>query len=159
MLAIASRYDVPENLLEIEITESLGSFKNVELHTAMDVLHDQGFRFALDDLGSEYSTLSAMSDLPFDTVKLDRLLVKRFIDDSMSRSIVEGIAHACEKNGIRCVAEGVEQSSYIEPLVALGCHYGQGYCFARPMTVDQFTDEYLVRKDGSQDTAAVAPRV
>ena len=159
VLAIASRYDVPENLLEIEITESLGSFKNVELHTAMDILHDQGFRFALDDLGSEYSTLSAMSDLPFDTVKLDRLLVKRFIDDSMSRSIVEGIAHACEKNGIRCVAEGVEQSSYIEPLVALGCHYGQGYCFARPMTVDQFTDEYLVRKGGSQDTAAVAPRV
>ena len=52
----------------------------------MDVLRDQGLRFALDDLGSEYSTLSAMSDLPFDTVKLDRLLVKRFIDDSMSSS-------------------------------------------------------------------------
>lgn len=86
VLAIASRYDVPENLLEIEITESLGSFKSVQLRTAMDVLRDQGFRFALDDLGSEYSTLSAMSDLPFDTVKLDRLLVKRFIDDSMSSS-------------------------------------------------------------------------
>lgn len=63
----------------------------------METLRGQGFRFALDDLGSEYSTLSAMSDLPFDTVKLDRLLVKRFADDSMSRSIVEGIARACEK--------------------------------------------------------------
>ena len=158
MLAIASRYDVPENLLEIEITESMGSFKSVQLRTAMDVLRDQGFRFALDDLGSEYSTLSAMSDLPFDTVKLDRLLVKRFIDDSMSSSIVEGIAHACEKNGIRCVAEGVEQPSYIEPLVSLGCQYGQGYCFARPMTVDQFTDEYLTRKDGAGDAKVILPR-
>ena len=158
VLAIASRYDVPENLLEIEITESMGSFKSVQLRTAMDVLRDQGFRFALDDLGSEYSTLSAMSDLPFDTVKLDRLLVKRFIDDSMSSSIVEGIAHACEKNGIRCVAEGVEQPSYIEPLVSLGCQYGQGYCFARPMTVDQFTNEYLTRKDGAGDAKVILPR-
>ena len=159
VLAIASRYDVPESLLEIEITESLGAFKNVELRSAMDTLRGQGFRFALDDLGSEYSTLSAMSDLPFDTVKLDRLLVKRFVDDSVSRSIVEGVAHACQKNGIRCVAEGVEQPSYIEPLVSMGCQYGQGYLFARPMTVEQFTDEYLVhRRDGAHPFAVDASR-
>ena len=52
--------------------------------------------------------------------------MKRFIDDSMSSSIVEGIAHACEKNGIRCVAEGVEQPSYIEPLVSLGVNTVRG---------------------------------
>lgn len=121
----------------------------------METLRGQGFRFALDDLGSEYSTLSAMSDLPFDTVKLDRLLVKRFADDSMSRSIVEGIARACEKNGIRCVAEGMEFPSYIEPLVSMGCRYGQGYCFARPMTVDQFANEYLV--DASDDAERTIP--
>lgn len=143
VLAIGSRYDVPEGLLTIEITESIGAFKNYELHKAMDVLHGQGFRFALDDLGSEYSTLSAMSELPFDAVKLDRLLVKRFADDTMSRSLVEGIAHACEKNGIRCIAEGVEQQSWVQPLVESGCMWGQGYYFARPMTVEQFTEEYL----------------
>lgn len=129
--------------------------ENVELRGAMETLRGQGFRFALDDLGSEYSTLSAMSDLPFDTVKLDRLLVKRFADDSMSRSIVEGIARACEKNGIRCVAEGVEFPSCIEPLVSMGCRYGQGYCFARPMTVDQFANEYLV--DASDDAERTIP--
>ena len=155
ILALTSRYDVPEDLLEIEITESMGAFKNMELRGAMETLRGQGFRFALDDLGSEYSTLSAMSDLPFDTVKLDRLLVKRFTDDSMSRSIVEGIARACEKNGIRCVAEGVEFASYIEPLVSMGCHYGQGYCFARPMTIDQFTNEYLV--DANEDAERTIP--
>ena len=155
ILALTSRYDVPEDLLKIEITESMGAFKNMELRGAMETLRGQGFRFALDDLGSEYSTLSAMSDLPFDTVKLDRLLVKRFADDSMSRSIVEGIARACEKNGIRCVAEGVEFPSYIELLVSMGCHYGQGYCFARPMTIDQFTNEYLV--DANEDAERTIP--
>ena len=155
ILALTSRYDVPEDLLEIEITESMGAFKNMELRGAMETLRGQGFRFALDDLGSEYSTLSAMSDLPFDTVKLDRLLVRRFADDSMSRSIVEGIARACEKNGIRCVAEGVEFPSYIELLVSMGCHYGQGYCFARPMTIDQFTNEYLV--DANEDAERTIP--
>lgn len=155
VLAITSRYDVPEDMVEIEITESMGSFKNVELRMAMETLRGQGFRFALDDLGSEYSTLSTMSDLPFDTVKLDRMLVKRFVDDSVGRAVVEGIAHACEKNGIRCIAEGVEQEFYIKPLVDLGCHYGQGYCFARPMTVDQFADEYLLKADGNKENAAL----
>lgn len=56
------------------------------------------------------------------------------------------------------MAEGVEQSSYIEPLVSLGCQYGQGYCFARPMTVDQFTNEYLVRKGGTEDAKVILPR-
>lgn len=79
----------------------------------------------------------------------------RFADDSMSRSIVEGIARACEKNGIRCVAEGVEFPSYIEPLVSMGCRYGQGYCFARPMTVDQFANECLV--DASDDAERTIP--
>lgn len=132
-----------------------GRFKNMELRGAMEALRGQGFRFALDELGSEYPTLSAMSDLPFDTVKLDRLLVRRFAEDSMSRSIVEGIARACEKNGIRCVAEGVEFPSYIELLVSMGCHYGQGYCFARPMTIDQFTNEYLV--DANEDAERTIP--
>lgn len=155
IFALTSRYDVPEDLLEIEITESMVAFKNMELRGAMETLRGQGFRFALDELGSEYSTLSAMSDLPFDTVKLDRLLVRRFADDSMSRSIVEGIARACEKNGIRCVAEGVEFPSYIELLVSMGCHYGQGYCFARPMAIDQFTNEYLV--DANEDAERTIP--
>lgn len=64
ILALTSRYDVPEDLLEIKITESMGAFKNMELRGAMEALRGQGFRFALDELGSEYSTLSAMSDLP-----------------------------------------------------------------------------------------------
>lgn len=152
VLALASRYDVPEQMIEIEITESMGLFKNVELRRAMETLRGQGFRFALDDLGSEYSTMSAMSELPFDTVKLDRLLVKRFADEPLSRSIVEGIARACEKNGIRCVAEGVEQPSYIEPLREMGCQYGQGYCFARPMAVEQFAEEYLAHAAGAGDS-------
>lgn len=130
-------------MIEIEITESIGSLKTETLKNTMNVLRDQGFRFALDDLGSEYSSLGILSDLPFDTIKLDRLLIKRLTEDTVSRSIVEGVVQACAKNNICCIAEGIEQSESVNILKEAGCNLGQGYYFGRPMTVEQFTDEFL----------------
>lgn len=145
-LAIRSRYDVPEYLVEIEVTESLGKYDPDYLRKTMDSMNKQGFHFVLDDLGSEYSSLKTIGDFSFVTIKLDKSLIDNFLYNTMSRSVVESIVGVCAKNNIKCVAEGVMSSEQVKGLLEVGCVYAQGYYFGKPMLPADFCARYLKKR-------------
>ncbi|MDO5112135.1 MAG: EAL domain-containing protein [Clostridia bacterium] len=146
ILAIQSRYEVPEDFVEIEVTESVDDYETAAVQQAMESIRGQSFRFALDDLGSEYSSLKTMGDHAFDTIKIDKSLIDGFLYNSMSRSIVESIVGVCAKNGVKCIAEGVQSEEHAAALLEAGCIYAQGYFYGKPMPVEDFTGRFLKKR-------------
>ena len=144
ILAIQSRYpELPDGLLEVEITESAGNAEKVTLNAIMEQLHEFGIRFGLDDFGSKYANISAFTNVKFDTVKLDRSLVAGLSGNEIGRMMVKDITRICKKQGMACVAEGVENEAQLTALKAAGCMYAQGFYYDRPLPAKQFARKYL----------------
>ena len=95
-------------------------------------LRQLGFRIALDDLGSGYSSLGCMAALAPDVVKLDRSLITGIDVDPIKQTMVECLVDLASRMGIRPIAEGVETDAELTALVACGCDLMQGYLFGHP---------------------------
>lgn len=128
-----SRVDVSLQHLVIEVTEMVFMSGN-EAAAVRDLqaLRDAGAFVALDDFGTGYASLTQLRTLPVDVIKIDKSFVNRMLVETTSGSIVEGLVDLALKLGLNVVAEGVETVEQAEHLHALGCHFGQGYLFARP---------------------------
>ena len=146
VLAILSRYpDVPQALLELEITETAGGFENNTFSELIERFGGYGLAFSLDDFGSSYSNLSMLANLDFRSVKLDRSMVRSIATNSISQMMASDIAKICESRGMRLIAEGVETQAQADALIAQGCFYAQGYLYGRPMPVEEFEKRYFER--------------
>ncbi|MDO4560248.1 MAG: EAL domain-containing protein [bacterium] len=143
-LAVSSRYDLPDGLVKIEVPASIGGGDDPEpVRRALAEMGEQGFRFVLDDLGLEYLRTQTFGGLPVDEAKLGRSLIGSFLFNSLNRSVVESLVGVCAKNGVRCVAKGVESEPQAEGLREAGCVFAQGYYYGRPLTVEDFCKKYL----------------
>jgi diguanylate cyclase (GGDEF)-like protein len=125
--------------LKLEITESM-AMQNVD-DTIAIILRLKAFnlRFSIDDFGTGYSSLSYLHRFPVDTLKVDRSFVSRMEDSSENLAIVETVIMLSHKLGMDVVAEGVEKASQMEILRELGCEYGQGYYFSKPLNSEAAT--------------------
>jgi diguanylate cyclase (GGDEF)-like protein/PAS domain S-box-containing protein len=131
--------------LALEITES-ALVKDMETSTTLlRELREEGVRFALDDFGSEYSSLSYLMRLPVDFVKIDKSFVWGLGKDPKAAVIVEAIISLAHSLGLEAVGEGVESAEQLESLGSMGCDLAQGYHLARPMPGDEL-DRLLGRK-------------
>lgn len=122
----------------IEVTEDIVLTGKVDrVADALAPLHEAGVAIALDDFGTGYASLIHLKQLPFDVLKIDRsFTLALFEDDGQSEEIVRaiiGLAHGLRK---QVVAEGIETEAQRERLAAMGCHFGQGYLFARPQPIE-----------------------
>jgi EAL domain-containing protein (putative c-di-GMP-specific phosphodiesterase class I) len=90
-------------------------------------------RISLDDFGTGYSSLSYLRRFPIDTLKIDRSFVCNLETNSESREIVSTIMGLARNLGMDVVAEGAETLGEVSYLVSLGCEFGQGYFFSRPL--------------------------
>lgn len=119
--------------LKLEITESI-LIENAEAATTIfSQLRDLGVQLHIDDFGTGYSSLSYLHRFPVDMLKIDRSFISNMSVDSYNADFVKAIvtlAHSLEMN---VTAEGVETAEQLAQLRALGCKYGQGYFFAKPM--------------------------
>jgi diguanylate cyclase (GGDEF)-like protein len=118
----------------IELTEGIVLERAADdILSALHLLHQAGVRIALDDFGTGYASLIHLKQMPVDTLKIDRSFVLGLIEDGgQSEEIVRaiiGLGHGLRKT---VVAEGVETPAQRQRLRELGCHFGQGYLFARP---------------------------
>jgi diguanylate cyclase (GGDEF)-like protein/PAS domain S-box-containing protein len=119
--------------LKLEITES-AVMENVEDATELLTrLRDLGLRISMDDFGTGYSSLSHLRRFPIDTLKIDRSFVTQMAEDGENAEIVRTIVGLAQNLGMDVVAEGVETPEQIVTLKALGCEYGQGYFFSKPL--------------------------
>ncbi len=145
LLAILSRYpDVPQDLVELEITETAGDFENNTLSDLIEHFGSYGLQFSLDDFGSRYSNMSMLADIHFRAVKLDRSIIRGVADNQVSQMMVKDIVRICASCGMLCIAEGVETQAQVEELLKDGCTYAQGYFYDRPMPLKDFEKEYLI---------------
>jgi EAL domain-containing protein (putative c-di-GMP-specific phosphodiesterase class I) len=119
--------------LVLEITES-ALVKDIKTSmTVLKELRKLGVRFAVDDFGSEYSSLSYLMRLPVDFVKIDKSFVWGLGDDPKAGVIVEAIISLAHSLGLEAVGEGVESMEHLRQLRSMGCDLAQGYHLARPL--------------------------
>jgi diguanylate cyclase (GGDEF)-like protein/PAS domain S-box-containing protein len=119
--------------LVLEVTETVLMADPIQAATALTHIRDLGVRVALDDFGSGYSSLSHLRRFPIDIVKIDKSFVDDVTHEGADSAIARGIIELGRAMQIHTVAEGVEGDDQAEALRALGCEFGQGYYFAKPL--------------------------
>jgi EAL domain-containing protein (putative c-di-GMP-specific phosphodiesterase class I) len=135
--------------LQLEITESVVMDNAKAIISLMGELRALGLELAIDDFGTGYSSLSYLHRFPIDTLKIDRSFVTQMTDNSENAEIVRTIVTLARSLDMEVVAEGVETADQLRQLSDLGCDYGQGYLFSRPVGAGQaaelLTDEQFSR--------------
>ena len=127
-------HDVDPSNLILEVTESV-ILDDAEIGlTVLTELQRLGTEIAIDDFGTGYASLSYLARFPAHTLKIDRSFISR-LDNARTRAIVAAMIELAHGLGLRAVAEGIETAEQLATLTELGCDLGQGYHFARPMTV------------------------
>jgi EAL domain-containing protein (putative c-di-GMP-specific phosphodiesterase class I) len=126
-------------LLGLEMTESS---LIPQMSTALEVLgglRTLGISLSMDDFGTGYSSLSYLHSFPFDVLKIDRSFVARMTTSDQALQIVRTIIELARVLGMDVVAEGIETCEQFRLLRQMGCRYGQGFLFARPMTAENLS--------------------
>lgn len=140
--AALSRWGVPGERLEIEVTEH-ADFGDLALaDAALGRLRRLGVRVALDDFGTGYTAFRLLQRLPFDTVKLDRGLLAAAGHHERAVEAYAAMVSFCRQLGLEVIAEGVETEREAEWLIGLGVRVLQGYHYARPLELDAFLARY-----------------
>jgi EAL domain-containing protein (putative c-di-GMP-specific phosphodiesterase class I) len=124
---------LPGRRLKLELTESALVADPDRTARTMRALKDLGTTLAMDDFGTGYSNLAYLQKLPIDMLKIDRSFVSGMLADRDKVAIVRAILSLAQALGKRTVAEGIETVELAQTLTALGCHYGQGFLYARPL--------------------------
>ena len=124
--------------IDIEITESSLLDDAVFLGRSLQTMRDEGVRVAIDDFGMGYSSLSRLSDLPVDTLKIDRAFVSRLAGDRTVQAVVGTIVSLARAFELSTVAEGVEREEELALLKDLECEQSQGYLHSPPLPVESF---------------------
>ena len=122
---------------------------------ALRVLKELGVRLALDDFGTGYSSLAYLTQLPLDSLKIDRSFIREMQVNPQQLMVVRGIVALGSALGLSTTAEGVEHREELLSLQKLGCHLVQGYYFTRPLTANDF--EAWWRASNANPTRLVAP--
>lgn len=142
LLEIQGRYRFPRQYLELEATERIGKIERQTLLETAAGLRREGFTITLDDFGAEYSSLSLLTTLDMDVVKLDKSLIDEIDKSDKSAALAECIVNICHRFGMRCIAEGVETETQREVLRRISCDDIQGYLLSRPIPVAEFEKKY-----------------
>ena len=132
--------------LGLEMTESVFIPDARTAAEVLDGLHNLGVALSVDDFGTGYNSLSNLHDFPFDVLKIDRSFVARMEESSQPLQIVRTIIDLARALNMDVVAEGIETRAQYYLLRGMGCRYGQGYYFARPMPAEKITE--LLRLPG-----------
>ncbi len=138
--------DTEPGMLSLEVTESAVGDARTTLHT-LSRLREGGVRLSLDDFGTGVAPLSALTQYPVDTLKVDRSLVDGVYQRSRDSSIVAAILGLGYGLGLAAVAEGIERAEQVAALRALGCQVGQGNYFARALPAEDII-EFLAAEGG-----------
>lgn len=139
------------NCLKLEITESV-VMENAEAAALMfKQLRSLGVQLSIDDFGTGYSSLSYLHRFPLNYLKIDRSFVTRLTEND--NAIVRTISTLARNLGMEVIAEGIETEEQYQQLKALGCEFGQGYLFSRP--VDNRAVLHLLAQDARRDAEPV----
>lgn len=123
-------------MLKLEITESSIMVDVPRAIATLEELRQLGMKIAIDDFGTGYSSLTYLKQFPVHEIKLDKSFVDGVGSSADDSAIVAAVVNLADAVGLRVVAEGVETARQLSVLRTLGCDYGQGYLWAKPMPAD-----------------------
>ena len=128
---------LPNGALKLEITESDIMRDPEKAAVILQRLREAGAGLALDDFGTGFSSLSYLTRLPFDTLKIDRYFVRTMGANEGSAKIVRSVVNLGRDLYLEVVAEGVENTAMARQLMEIGCHYGQGFGYAAALPAQE----------------------
>jgi EAL domain-containing protein (putative c-di-GMP-specific phosphodiesterase class I) len=119
--------------LVLEITESM-VMRDIDLSIErMTKLKELGIQLAIDDFGTGYSSLNYVRRFPVDVLKVDKSFIDEIAESEESRALTAAVVELARILGLRTVAEGIEHADQLERLQQMGCEFGQGFLFAKPL--------------------------
>ncbi|WP_030337952.1 bifunctional diguanylate cyclase/phosphodiesterase [Micromonospora parva] len=131
------RHQVPPHRLVLEITETVVMSELEVIDEVLATLRSMGVQLAVDDFGTGFSSLTFLTRIAVDELKVDRSFVIRMADSPEAAAIVRTTVGLAHELGLRVVAEGVETAEQRMALAELGCTSAQGYHFFKPMPADK----------------------
>ncbi len=132
----AEKYHVPQEYLDIEITESALTDQQNLLQNAVKKLRSVGYKVWLDDFGSGYSSLNVLKDYQFDVLKIDMKFLTGFSSNEKTKLIITNIVNLTKQLKMVSLTEGVETKEQFEFLKSIGCDRAQGYLFSKPVPLE-----------------------
>jgi len=136
-LDIIEKYDIDMGKIRMEITET-AMFENYDMaQRNMEILDKEGIQLYLDDFGTGYSSLERVINCPVKTIKFDKTLLYKSLDDNRMDDILTYMIEVFKKNGFVTLVEGVEDESQQQFSVDKGFDYIQGYHFAKPEPIEE----------------------
>ncbi len=126
--------------LKLEITETALMYQTASAINLIYNLRERFIQLSIDDFGTGYSSLSYLHSFPVDTLKIDRSFIKRLHESSSTLGLVTAIVQIAKTMGMDLVAEGIETNEQLTQLKRLGCQFGQGYLFSRPLSSDKMAN-------------------
>ena len=139
---IVDKYQVPHDVIELELTESAFFDDKDTLLSTVRKLRESGFSVSMDDFGAGYSSLNSLKELSLDVLKIDADFFRG--TDSLDRGmlIVTEVINLAKKLNMKIVAEGIENREQVDFLTEQECDLIQGYYYAKPMPLEEFEKNY-----------------
>jgi len=147
LLKLTEKYNVPHELLHLEVTESAYMENPDSMEAIVCSLQKAGFSILMDDFGSGYSSLNTLKNIPVNVLKIDMKFLAGEAGQIRGQCILSSVVRMAGWLGMPVIMEGVETREQVEFLKSIGCGYVQGYYFARPMPVADY--EKLMRGVGA----------
>jgi diguanylate cyclase (GGDEF)-like protein len=144
--ALADKYSVPTTNVIFEITERKAIEDIMQVVSFVSKLKNEGFRFAIDDFGSGYSSFYYLKYLPVDFLKIEGEFIKTLPNSPTDRIFIEEIVSVAKKMGIKTIAEFVENEEILEVVKDLGIDYAQGYYLGKPEPLEEKLKKYVSKE-------------
>ena len=142
IVRIVDKYNVPHNIIELELTESAFFDVYKVLLNTVKKLRDFGFIVSMDDFGAGFSSLNSLKELQLDVLKIDADFFRGENVEERGMLIVSEVIDLAKKLNMKIVAEGIESREQVDFLVEQECDLIQGYFFAKPMAIEEFVQKY-----------------
>ena len=140
---------LPRSMLELEVTEGFILNDPEKPIETLYKLRDLGIAMSIDDFGTGYSSLSYLKKLPINRIKIDQSFIRDLPGDKDDVAITKTIVSLGKNLGLDVIAEGVETAEQRDFLLSIGCEYGQGYYYSKPLPATEFLAEFRSASDTS----------
>ena len=140
---MVQKYDIPVELIHIEVTETVGDMDHVLIENVANSLKELGFRLSMDDFGSQYSNLAVLIQYDFDSAKIDRSMVTENTNNRKSRILLDYMTSMINDLGIHCIVEGIETKEQVDILKKTKAEMIQGFYFGKPVPKEKFYEAFI----------------
>ncbi len=146
LVSIVDKYSVDHSLIDFELTESATYDNKEHMISILKELRHRGFKISMDDFGTGYSSFSLLTQMPIDTLKIDKSFVDNVATEHEQEKDIIVLRHIialAKELGFTCLAEGAESKNQVDRLRSLGCEIIQGFYYSKPIPIAEYDAKYL----------------